>query len=153
MDEGIIYEEGPPEKIFDSPEKDKTRQFVHHLQVFEVQMRKNEVNEMDLGTGIEQFGYRHMVDRRLVNQMHVIVEELCLNTVLPFLDDDETLRIAFEYSDIDGGSIDVHLSYRGDDTDPLESADELSMKLIRHYCPELAWEWDEGQCTITGRMV
>ena len=153
MDEGIIYEEGTPEKIFDSPERDKTRQFVHHLQVFEAELRKNEVYEMGLGTGIEQFGYRHMIDRRLVNQMHVIAEELCLNTVLPILDDDEPLRLAFEYSDTDGGHIDVHLSYRGGDTDPLEGADELSMTLIRHYCPELTWEHNEGQCDITGRMV
>ena len=153
MDEGIIYEEGTPERIFDSPEKDKTRQFVHHLQVFEAELKRNEVNEMDLGTGIEQFGYRHMIDRRLMNQMHVIAEELCLNTVLPTLDRNETLRLAFEYSDSDGGSIFVHLSYRGEDTDPLEAADELSMTLIRHYCPELAWEWNDGQCDITGRMV
>lgn len=153
MDEGVIYEDGTPEKIFDSPDKDRTRQFVHHLQVFEAELRKNEANEMDLGTGIEQFGYRHMIERRLVNQMHVIAEELCLNTVLPILDSEESLRLAFEYSDSDGGFIDVHLSYKGDDTDPLKGADELSMTLIRHYCPELAWEHNDGQCTISGRMI
>ena len=63
MDEGIIYEDGTPEKIFDSPEKDKTRQFVHHLQVFEAELRRSGAYGMDLGTGIEQFGYRHMIGR------------------------------------------------------------------------------------------
>ena len=152
MDEGIIYEEGTPEKVFESPEKDRTRQFVQHLQVFETELHKNGSFEMDLGTGIEQFGYRHMIDRRLVNQMHTIAEELCINTVLPVLESDGSLRLAFEYSDRDGGFIDVHLSYKGDDTDPLKGADELSMTLIRHYCPELAWECNDGQCTISGRM-
>ena len=153
MDEGIIYEEGTPEKIFDSPDKDKTRQFVHHLQVFEAELRKNEVNEMDLGTGIEQFGYRHMIGRRLVNQMHVIAEELCINTVLPTLDGNEALRLVFEYSDRDGGGIDVHLTYRGAETDPMKDADELSMKLIRHSCQDLEWECRDGQCSIDGRMA
>jgi polar amino acid transport system ATP-binding protein len=153
MDEGVIYEEGSPEKIFDAPERDRTRQFVQHLQVFEAELRRNEFNEMDLGTGIEQFGYRHMIDRRLINQMHVIAEELCLNTVLPILSSGGSLRLAFEYSDRDGGYVDVHLSYNGDGTDPLKGADELSMKLIRHYCPDLSWEYNDGQCDINGRMV
>lgn len=47
----------------------------------------------------------------------------------------------------------MHLSYRGADTDPLEGADELSMKLIRHYCPGLAWECCDGECVISGRMT
>ena len=153
MDEGIIYEDGTPEKIFDSPEKDKTRQFVHHLQVFEAELRRSGAYGMDLGTGIEQFGYRHMIGRRLVNQMHVIAEELCINTVLPVIDRGESLRLVFEYSDSEGGFIDVHLTYNGDDKDPLESADELSMKLIRHSCPDLAWEYNDGQCVINGRMA
>ena len=153
MDEGIVYEEGTPEKIFDSPDKDRTRQFVHHLQVFEAELRRSGLNKMDLGTGIEQFGYRHMIGRRLINQMHVIVEELCINTILPILDSDEALRIVFEYNDRDGGAIDVHLTYQGDDTDPLVDADEISMKLIRHYCQDLAWECHDGQCSVSCRMV
>ena len=108
---------------------------------------------MDLGTGIEQFGYRHMIGRRLVNQMHVIAEELCINTVLPTLDGNEALRLVFEYSDRDGGGIDVHLTYRGAETDPMKDADELSMKLIRHSCQDLEWECRDGQCSIDGRMA
>ena len=108
---------------------------------------------MDLGTGIEQFGYRHMIGRRLMNQMHVIVEELCINTILPTLDSNEALKIVFEYNDRDGGAIDIQLTYQGDNTDPLKDADELSMKLIRHYCQDLAWECHDGQCSISGRMT
>lgn len=35
MDEGIIYEEGTPEEIFENPKKDKTLQFVKKLFVLE----------------------------------------------------------------------------------------------------------------------
>ena len=153
MDEGIIYEDGTPEKIFDSPEKDRTRQFVHNLQVFEAELRRTEINEGDLGTGIEQFGYRHMISRRLINQMHIIAEELCINTILPALDNDKALRIVFEYNDRDGGTINLRLTYHGEKTDPLEDADELSTKLIRHYCQDRTWECHDGQCNISGRMV
>ena len=85
--------------------------------------------------------------------MHVIVEELCINSILPMLDSDEALRLVFEYSDRDGGAIDVHLTYQGDNTDPLDDADELSMKLIKHYCEELSWKCHDGQCSINARMV
>ena len=85
--------------------------------------------------------------------MHIIMDELCMNTILPILDGDEALRIVYEYSDRDGGTIDVYLTYQGENTDPLEDADELSMKLIRHYCQDLTWEYHDGQCSISCRMV
>ena len=153
MDEGIIYEDGTPEKIFDSPEKDKTRQFVQHLQVFEAELQRKENNVIDLSTGIEQFGYRHMIGRRLLNHMHVIAEELCINTIMPILDSDEVISLVFEYSDRDGGFIDAHLTYHGDNNDPMKGADELSEKLIRNSCKDMTWECDDGQCSINCRLV
>ena len=35
MDEGVIYEEGTPDQIFDDPKKDRTRAFIHHLKRFQ----------------------------------------------------------------------------------------------------------------------
>lgn len=35
LDEGVIYEEGSPEQIFGTPQKEKTKEFIGHLQVLE----------------------------------------------------------------------------------------------------------------------
>ena len=153
MDEGIIYEEGTPEEIFDAPKKDKTRQFVHRLQVFEAAICKNSPDVPGLIHRIEQFGFRYMISRRLMNRMLVLVEELGMNTVLPTLKGDGEIRLVFEYSEAAGGSVQMELSYAGEDNNPLESADALSLALIRHACEELEWRCDGGTCRIRGKLL
>ena len=34
MDEGTIYEEGAPQQIFENPQKEKTRAFIHRIRTF-----------------------------------------------------------------------------------------------------------------------
>ena len=64
MDEGIICEEGTPEQVFDAPRKDKTRQFINRLRVFEASLHKNSPDCSGLISGLEQFGFRYMISRR-----------------------------------------------------------------------------------------
>ena len=96
MDEGIIYEEGTPEEIFNAPKKDKTRQFINRLQVLEMMIGKAGFDTAEQFTRIEQFGLRHMISRRIVNRMLTVVEELCIQVILPMLDRDSEIRLVFE---------------------------------------------------------
>ena len=153
MDEGIIYEEGTPEEIFTSPKKDRTRQFINRLQVFETVIRKTGFNPIETISGIEQFGFRHMISRRLVNRMLTVTEELCIQTILPMLDSEDELRLVFEYSDADGGNVDMEVTWPGQDRDPLETGDALSIALIRHACQDLHWQYHDGICKTEGKLV
>ena len=85
--------------------------------------------------------------------MLVLVEELGMNTVLPTLKGDGEIRLVFEYSEAAGGSVQMELSYAGEDNNPLESADALSLALIRHACEELEWRCDGGTCRIRGELL
>ncbi len=51
MDQGLIYEEGSPEEIFNSPKKELTRRFIKTIKVFETTMdiKGFEYNEKDGG--------------------------------------------------------------------------------------------------------
>ena len=153
MDEGIIYEEGTPEEIFNAPKKDKTRQFINRLQVLEMLIGKTGFDTAEQFARIEQFGSRHMISRRIVNRMLTVVEELCIQTILPMLDRDREIRLVFEYSDEDGGSVDMEVMYDGRDQNPLETGDALCMALTRHACQTLNWEYQDGVCRIKGRLV
>ena len=46
----------------------------------------------------------------------------------------------------------VTISYEGEDRNPLETADGLSLSLMRIACPELAYAYDQGRCVIRGRI-
>lgn len=153
MDEGIIYEEGSPEEIFDRPKKDKTRQFIGRLQVFETSIRKTGFDPIEQFSGIEQFGFRHMISRRLINKMMIVAEELCIQTILPMLGISDEIRLVFEYSETDGGNVNIEVTYPGQDENPLEKSDDFSLMLIRHACQTLSWECHDGVCRIEGKLV
>jgi polar amino acid transport system ATP-binding protein len=153
MDEGIIYEEGTPEEIFDAPKKDKTRQFIKRLQVFEARLRKTDLTIMDQFSGIEQFGFHHMISRRLINRMLTVAEELCVQTILPNLKNNDELRLIFEYNEENGGSVNMEVTYPGQNQNPLDIGDELSLTLTKHACQTLDWEYDDGICRIKGILI
>ena len=152
MDEGIIYEEGIPEEIFEAPKKEKTRQFIRRLKVFETSFRKNSFDSLGQFAGIEQFGIRHMISRRLINSMLTVAEELCLQLILPTLGGGDELHLLFEYSDTGSGSVDMEVSYPGRDVNPLEEGDPLSVTMTRHVCRALDYKYIDGCCRITGTL-
>ena len=150
MDEGVIYEQGTPEEIFDAPKKDKTRQFINRLQVYEASFGKNGEDPRQPFAGIEQFGFRHMIGRRLINRMLTVAEELCIRTVLP-MPEAGGVRLVFEYNEASGG-IRLEVTYPGPDRNPLEAGDPLSLALIRNACGALEWTYGGGNCRITGTI-
>ena len=57
MNEGIIYEDGTPEQIFDNPERSATKAFVQriHKQVFEVNTDSPDFDPFEMGTEMSRF--------------------------------------------------------------------------------------------------
>ncbi len=147
----ILFDEptsGTPEEIFDAPKKDKTRQFIRHMKVLETDVKKAEPGA--LFSSIEQFGVRHMISRRLTGRVMTVADELCVRTILPGLEDGGVLRFVMEYSDTDG--VDLTVSYKGEDRNPLEGEDELSAVLLQYVCPDLHYQYDCGECVIKGTV-
>ena len=76
-----------------------------------------------------------------------------MQTILPMLQSDGEIHLTFEYSDADGGSIDMHLTYAGTNLNPLEAGDKLSVTLARHACQTLNWQYQDGICRIDGTLA
>ena len=155
MDEGIIYEEGRPEELFETPKKDKTRQFIHHLQVFETTVRKSRNDAARVFAEIEQFGSRYMLSRRLVNRMLTVAEELLVQTILPMLQKNDEIRLVYEYtvSEGDEGFVNMKVAYPGQDKNPLAEENSVSLTLVRNVCRDLEWQYHEGECSLEGKIV
>ena len=153
MDEGVIYEEGSPNEVFDHPQRDKTRRFINHLRVFETVMRGAGFDAMDMVTRIASFGHHHMISGRLVNKMLTIAEDLCMQTILPQMGPSEELHLAFEYDDSRGESIAVEITFPQGDKDPLADADELALALVRRASPDLSWACADGVSTVKGHLM
>ena len=152
IDEGVIYEEGTPDEIFNDPKRYKTRQFINRLKVFETKIQKSGFDLLTIITRIEQFGFRNMISRQLVYRMVTVAEELCVQTILPGLNSGEEISLIFEYNEENGTGISMEVSYPSKDRNPLEDADPLSLKLIQNACHDLSWQDSGGTCTVKGRI-
>ena len=61
MDEGGIYEDGTPDRIFDEPQGDKTRQFIMRLKVFEAVIDSRDYDFLGFGTELDKYMFQNDV--------------------------------------------------------------------------------------------
>ena len=75
MDEGIIYEEGTPAEIFDNPQKENTKTFIHRIRNFYYHIDNNEYDFYHLRAGLEEFCLKHFFKLQQRNNITLIIEE------------------------------------------------------------------------------
>ena len=84
MDQGIIYEEGPPSQVFDNPQKEATRTFINRIRNLEWLTEDYEHFDIyALTTEVEQLCEKHFLGPARKNDIMHLVEEtmqLCLGT-------------------------------------------------------------------------
>ncbi len=98
MDEGGVYEDGTPEEIFDNPKREKTIRFIKHLKVFETLIASKDFDFIGFNTSLEEFGRKNQVAQRAIMRAQAVFEELGVQCLLPKLENEFRLCVAFEYS-------------------------------------------------------
>ena len=154
LDEGTVYEEGSPQEVFDNPKRDKTRIFVKRLKTYTFETRSRDFDFIELNTQLEEFGRKQAFSQKQVYDIQLLFEELCLNLILPKLDEKEIyLRFAVEYSDTDGG-IYLQTDYNGADYDALNCPEEdLSKVLVSHLAKDSVHTYKDGLNTIRCQLA
>jgi polar amino acid transport system ATP-binding protein len=76
MDEGLIYEEGTPEQIFDNPQKEKTRAFINRIRSFSFKIENPDYDLYAMNAEIEAFCEKHVLPRKMRRNAILLVEEL-----------------------------------------------------------------------------
>lgn len=83
MDEGIIYEEGTPEQIFDHPQREKTRTFIHQIRNFQYHIDNNQFDFYAMNGEILKFCEKNFFSSSKTKNIELVVEEtlqLCLKS-------------------------------------------------------------------------
>lgn len=144
MDEGGIYEDGPPGQIFDNPQRERTRSFVKRLKTFEREITSSTFDFIEVSTGIEEFGRRQLLSQRQVNNLALVFEELCVQTLLSQGGEVLPLRFSASVSELDG-SCEAAIFYSGPAMDLFtEHANELSVRMVLGLTKEHAWSGENG---------
>ena len=145
MDEGVIYEEGSPEQIFDHPQKEKTRRFIKRLKTLTLDVDSPTFDFIGLSTQIEVFGRDNLLTPKLIRNLNLVFEELTSSNLAQRR---ETLPIhtEIEYSDVDEIAR-MTMTYAGPGYNPLEDGDALSSVIVRKFCSYVEHTFD-GQNRI-----
>ncbi len=136
MDEGVIYEEGTPQQIFDHPQREKTRRFIHRLKVLEEHVESRDYDFIGINSHIEDFGRRHMMEQRTIREAQVVFEELCAQTILPRLGDDIRICLTLEFSE-EANAAEMFIRYNGPAFDPFADKEDLSVLLIKNAAADI----------------
>ncbi len=150
MDQGVIYEDGTPEEIFEHPRRDRTRAFVQRLKVLSLTIASPDYDFIAVTEQLQQFGEKQLMPRRQLDNMRRAFEEICATNVIPRSAGDYEVHITAEYSE-ETGKARMRFTWGGAPFNPLEEGDELSVKLLRGYISETEYRYEnqENDLTVT----
>ena len=143
MDEGVIYEEGSSEQVFVHPQKDKTRQFIKRLKVFDVRLQNGLTDFTNVVQNFFEFVEKNQIDKRTARNVNFVFDELVAQNLLMKLPPESSIHLVAEYSD-ESCRVEIKIAFVGENINPLETCDEISRRLV-----DVAVE-NYRQCVVDG---
>ncbi len=141
MDEGGIYEEGSPGEIFDNPKKPKTQAFIYNIRSYKYEINNRNFDYVEMLGGLENFCFRHAVEKKTANKLQLLAEELVINIITPQFGE---CSVNLNFSE-KLGTYELSVSYAGEKTDALENAeDDLSAMMVRNSAKEIKYDYTDG---------
>jgi polar amino acid transport system ATP-binding protein len=152
MDEGLIYEEGTPQQIFENPAREKTRAFINRIRSFNCQISSPDYDLYAMNAEIEAFCEKQILPKKTRYNLLLLVEEMlqvynpylnktCLDVTIAYSEKKETLVLTWE-SD-------------GEAANPLESEyvpDELGLTIIRNLTESIDYQRVKDNNRVTVHM-
>lgn len=147
MDEGLIYEEGTPDEIFEHPKKEKTRIFIHRVRVFHENITDINFDLYKLNARIEMFCAKHTADKKIVNNLLLLVEEILTEMLLPHECGEFGIGLTVEYAE-KSGDFQIMFDYAGPRRNPLDqeaTADNLPLLLVTRMAKQSEHTFADGK--------
>jgi polar amino acid transport system ATP-binding protein len=142
MDEGIIYEEGTPQQIFDNPQRERTKAFINRIRSMSYNISSPDYDLYALQGEMEAFCDKHTLSKKVTGIVQHIAEELlCLQR------DFSDITIGLSFSEKDGA---VEMTCESDGTpfNPFEAVseeNELGIMLIKGRCESVDYTFENGK--------
>ncbi len=153
MDEGVIYEQGTPGQIFEQPQREKTRAFIHRIRSVCLRIDSPDFDLYAITAEIEQFCEKQILPKKTRQHLLLLVEEL-LAIYQPRLAA-VALDITLGYAE-KTGRLELTLESPGDAPNPLESAalpDELGMTIITNLAENIDYRTDARGNRLSLRLI
>jgi len=150
MDEGLIYEEGTPQQVFENPQKEKTKAFINRIRSFNYQISSPDYDLYAMNAEIEAFCEKQILPRKTRHKVLLLVEEL-LQMYNPYLSA-TLLNITLAYSE-KKESLELVIESTGEAINPLDTnllPDELGLTIINNLAQSLEYSRvnDKNRVTV-----
>ena len=143
MDEGVIYEDGSPEQVFDHPEKKKTLQFVRGLKVLELSVTSEDDDFAEMYGKIEHYCIRNQIPKKMSQYIQLAFEETVQQILLPVLDQPK-IEAVIDYSQSEE-TAHYSLAYNGPRFDVSTQGGRLSLELLNLSVCDISYTWNEKE--------
>lgn len=140
MDEGVIYEDGTPQQVFDNPVKEKTRRFIRQLKVLSEVIDKTGFDFPAINSSLELFGRKQMMSQKQIYIMQLVFEELVMQKLVHEKNIGE-IRMDVEYSEKEG-TVDMIFGYGGGKFDPLGDEKDLTVITLKGVTSSISHKYD-----------
>ena len=130
MNEGIIYEEGTPQEIFQSPKRDATRIFIDRLKTYEKIFADEQIDLPAIQGEIESFAHKQFMSSGRNMKLQLIFEELIYELLIKRSRDIFPVEMKILYNET-LEECEVKVIYGGEKYNPLENDDDLSVTILK----------------------
>lgn len=149
MDQGLIYEEGTPEQIFDNPQKERTKAFINRIRSLNFRISSPDYDLYAMNAEIELFCEKQIIPRKTRHNLLLLVEEL-LQIYTPRLNS-MLLEVSIAYSE-KSGRLELVCASTGEAAHPLDSAllpDELGLTIIQNLTENIEYQRVDDKNRLT----
>ena len=145
MDEGVIYEEGTPEQIFDHPRKERTKRFMQRLKTLSLTVSSPAFDLIGAVAQIENFGKDNRMQSRDIRSAELVLEEIVMQCLIPQMEQGTVQAPAHIRISGTGGedAVTIAISYPGGAYNPFRNEDELSVMIVRKIARDTEYRYDE----------
>ena len=125
LNDGIVYEEGTPEQIFDNPQKPATKAFINRIRTIEFDLEDRRFDLYGLFGKIQTFCGKYGLGGKVSDKVEHITEEM-LCGIMPFCG---PVKLSVEYSEKTSG---ISMTFRQENATSaiLDKTDEDSLSLM-----------------------
>jgi len=142
MDQGVIYEEGTPEQIFENPQKERTKAFIHRIRSLTHHISSKDYDLYALQGEVETFCEKHMLSKKESDYLALLTEEvLCLQS------DFSDIDLNLSYSEKDG-TLEFVCANTGAPLNLLDEGvadDDIGLRLIKSRCKSVGYKYENGR--------
>lgn len=153
MDQGLVYEEGTPEQIFDHPLKERTKAFINRVRSYSYRVCSQDYDLYAMNAEIEVFCEKQVVPKKTRSNLQLLIEE-ALQLYGDYLGNRNALDLTIAYSE-KNDRLELILDTYGEAENPLDNPaleDDFGVTIIRNLTDWIEYKSENGKNRLELRI-